>query len=206
MAHQELKVKRIKNYFINATMELVEKQRTSSPTARDIAALAGYSPATIYKYFGSLDGLILATADRYAEKLNREIEKSIAGETTIRGRIRKAYGVFTAFFIDNPNIFRMIFMTEYLEEFYNPELLENFLEMERNRKKMFTLLAKEYGFPRDDEVRIESILTSNMFGPLYMWVAKRLPGSPEELKENIEKNIVFVLDTFENQKENKYED
>ena len=196
MTNQELKSTRIKDYFIAATMELVEKQNKSRPTARDIADLAGYSPATIYKYFGSLDRLILATADRYAETINGTIREKIDDELVVLEKIKLAYRVFSDFFIDSPNAFKMIFVNEYTGEAYNPELLPNFFEMEKNRREMFASLASEYGLSAGEGLRLESVLSSNMFGPLYMWVSNRLPVSPEDLRETIERNILFVLDTF----------
>lgn len=203
MTNKELKEKRIKGYFIEATKELVEKHEQSRPTARDIAKLAGYSPATIYKYFGSLDNLIAVTADYYAGLIDSKISKELKGKTDIVEKIKILYEIFPDFFISRPAVFKMIFMNESLGSDYDPGLVSNFYRMEKTRHDLFIELAEKYGLSRDEGLRLENILSSNTLGSLYMWVSGRFRVPGEELKEAIKKNIDFILTIFEERKVDK---
>ena len=60
--NRQEKRKRIMSYFINATIELMEKEGIENLTIRKVAEQAKYNSATLYHYFSNLDELELAYA------------------------------------------------------------------------------------------------------------------------------------------------
>ena len=57
--NRQEKRKRIMSYFINATIELMEKEGIENLTIRKVAEQAKYNSATLYHYFSNLDELEL---------------------------------------------------------------------------------------------------------------------------------------------------
>lgn len=53
--NRQEKRKRIMSYFINATIELMEKEGIENLTIRKVAEQAKYNSATLYHYFSNLD-------------------------------------------------------------------------------------------------------------------------------------------------------
>lgn len=60
-AKKKLKQNRMKQYLIQATREVVQKESYQDITIRKISAASGYNSATIYNYFKNLDELISLT-------------------------------------------------------------------------------------------------------------------------------------------------
>lgn len=54
--------KRMITYFLDATLEIIEKEGIEKVTVRKIADIAGYNSATLYNYFESLDHLLFYAA------------------------------------------------------------------------------------------------------------------------------------------------
>ncbi len=68
MSNKSLKERRIMSYFIEAIIDLMDKEDVESITIRKIADAAGYNSATLYNYFDNLDHLIVyASVSRLKE-------------------------------------------------------------------------------------------------------------------------------------------
>lgn len=72
--NRQEKRKRIMSYFINATIELMEKEGIENLTIRKVAEQAKYNSATLYHYFSNLDELELFASvkclDEYMQVTN----------------------------------------------------------------------------------------------------------------------------------------
>ena len=60
------KVRMVK-YFVDATIEIIEKEGYEAVTIRKVADIAGYNSATLYNYFDNLEHLLFFASMRYLQ-------------------------------------------------------------------------------------------------------------------------------------------
>lgn len=70
--NRQEKRKRIMSYFINATIELMEKEGIENLTIRKVAEQAKYNSATLYHYFSNLDELELFASVKCLDEYMQE--------------------------------------------------------------------------------------------------------------------------------------
>lgn len=78
------KRKRIMSYFINAAIELMEKEGIENLTIRKVAERAKYNSATLYHYFSNLDELELFASVKCLDEYMRETPMHKSGEKNFR--------------------------------------------------------------------------------------------------------------------------
>ena len=66
------KVRMVK-YFVDATIEIIEKEGYEAVTIRKVADIAGYNSATLYNYFDNLEHLLFFCIYALSSRLYRSI-------------------------------------------------------------------------------------------------------------------------------------
>ena len=77
---------------------------------REICAIAGVSPQTVYKYFGNKQELLLGCVEQDLEELLKISKEVVAGEETPREKLRAIGDAHFRFYANNPTIARIIFL------------------------------------------------------------------------------------------------
>lgn len=77
----------------------------------EIANCAGVSLATIYKYFGSKDGLLLSLADYWAGILTDRLNEYLGGMESTKEKLRKVLWAQLDFYERNEEIGKIVFLT-----------------------------------------------------------------------------------------------
>lgn len=77
----------------------------------EIASCAGVSLATIYKYFGSKDGLLLSLSDYWAGLLTDRLNEYLEGMESTREKLRKVLWAQLDFYERNEEIGKIVFLT-----------------------------------------------------------------------------------------------
>lgn len=85
--NRQEKRKRIMSYFINATIELMEKEGIENLTIRKVAEQAKYNSATLYHYFSNLDELELFASVKCLDEYMQETLIHKAEERIFRSGI-----------------------------------------------------------------------------------------------------------------------
>ena len=143
---------------------------------RRLAREVGCAPMTIYAHFdGKTDILRYLWADVLAE-MSDEIQKAVMGVVAPGERLLTAAQTFVAYWIDHPDHFRLVFMSNDVTRadvstfVMDDKTLAHFM--------MFSELIQEV-FPDDSDVRVKAdTLVSGMIGialcvstiPDYPWV------------------------------------
>ncbi|HQN54894.1 MAG TPA: helix-turn-helix domain-containing protein [Novosphingobium sp.] len=65
MARPQTDLEAGREQLLDITVELIEERGTAGLTVTDIAARAGMSPASLYRYFDSKEAVIEAVAERW---------------------------------------------------------------------------------------------------------------------------------------------
>jgi AcrR family transcriptional regulator len=77
----------------------------------EIANEAGVSFATIYKYFGSKENLLLSFADYWMRLLNERLIDHLQGLDSTKEKLRKAFWIQLDFYESNQEIGKIVFLT-----------------------------------------------------------------------------------------------
>ena len=198
MDRKTIRRDRRRQFFINSAMELLKEGDETRLTAKGIAEGAGYSAASLYDYFESLDALLIMSVDEYMREIGEVTDLEISKTNLVTDGIKAAYMVYSKYFLDNPALFRTIFMASTAKARFSndPTMMPKFYELGMERLKTLNDFEKELSLRPGEAMRIEQILTPNMFGVLYMYYFGIYEFTKDETLSVIERNIDTVLKPF----------
>jgi AcrR family transcriptional regulator len=104
--------KRMRNYFIQAAMEILRGEGIRDLSVRHVAEKAGYSYATLYNYFKDLDNLLTACINEFLIENESIIQESIKYIPNGKQRLSLIYYTYIKYFIQYPGIFDLIYQTK----------------------------------------------------------------------------------------------
>jgi len=198
MDNREIRHERRKKFFIQAAMEILKTGDESLINAKEIASRAGYSASSLYDYFENLDELLTKSVDEYMEEIKEIMIEEIDKKKLITDKIKVSYMVCTKYFLDNPLLFKTVFMSGISKAGFpsDPVLMPKFHKMEIERRKALKDLETLFYLKKGSASIIEQILTPNMFGMLYMFFFGIYRYSKEKFLQIMEMNIDSVLKPF----------
>lgn len=131
---KEIQIKRMMQYFIDATVEIIEEEDIDKITIRKIADKAGYNSATIYNYFQEVSHLIFFAAMTFLRKYIEALPSYIAKGTNSLEKLLLIWQCFCEFSFKEPKIYYAIFASDLgqvpadlVEKYYTifPDDLQN---------------------------------------------------------------------------------
>lgn len=129
-----------KEFVIDQALTLFEERGIAGVTVADIASACEMGEATIYRYFGKKQNIVLACgvrmADRILNALNRDQE-----ELNGFGQLCRFYGAFPEVFRKQPELYRFIYR---LDAYLVQEKLENLSEYEDALDRFKCLFDRSY--------------------------------------------------------------
>lgn len=156
--NKEIQRIRMMSSFIDATVEIIEKEGIDKVTIRKIGDYAGYNSATIYNYFDDLSHLIFFASMSFVKKYTDALPKYIEKAQTPLERYLLLWECFCKYSFESPQIYHAVFsanlgtqpvnLTKYYE--YSPEdlvLFPNDLKpmlFESNLYKRSLIAIKQY--------------------------------------------------------------
>lgn len=140
-----------KDIIVDAAVRLFSRIPFKQVGMRDIAAEAGLSAASIYRYFSDRDELFLEALLRESRTIAYDFEKIIEQDDIVE--IEKAALEFVEYLIDNEAFFQM--MTHFMVDGgLSGRSLEKFNSAERRIIDYFEIVFKKLG--ADDNSRLLS--------------------------------------------------
>lgn len=154
MSRKEIQKKRIMKYFIDAALQIIEKEGVENVTIRKVAVLAGYNSATLYNYFENLDHLLFYSSMKYLRQYLIKLQNLEMPKDKLE-RFFIIWRTFAEEGFSNATFFHQIFYTDYdmafndaVRQYYEiyPEELENLSE------DLLPMLTETNLYKRDLEV------------------------------------------------------
>jgi AcrR family transcriptional regulator len=105
----------VRTKILDAARELFAKEGYEAVTMRRIADAIEYSPTAIYLYFPDKETLVRELCDEDFASLAKAFQK-IAKEPDPLERLRKIGMAYVEFGVENPNHYRLMFMTPRAHE------------------------------------------------------------------------------------------
>jgi len=94
-----------------AVLEVFSSHDFHKASVRDVAHLAGVSFTTIYKHFGSKEGLLFAFLDIWLDKLTERIVDHLQGIEDLKEKLRKVLWLQLDYYERHQGLGRILFMT-----------------------------------------------------------------------------------------------
>ncbi len=163
-----------KNLIIDASMLLFSKTPFDKVGMRDIAAEAGLSPASIYRYFSNRDDLFAEALWREGQTIGQEIKR--LKEADVDVSIEQIASTFVNYLLEHSAFFEM--MTHFMiTGKIGEKALEKFNKAERKLLDVFDELF--VGIGATGEVRLLShAFFASLNGILITF--RNYPGRPPE--------------------------
>ncbi|MDD2527190.1 MAG: TetR/AcrR family transcriptional regulator [Lentimicrobiaceae bacterium] len=113
--NKEIQEQRVRQYFIDATREILKGEGLKAVNVRAVSERAGYSFATLYNYFKDLNEVIFICVQDFMMECEVMIERESTGLKPGFARIKKRMELFIRYFTQYPDIFEL-FYTERMND------------------------------------------------------------------------------------------
>ncbi len=195
MVPNEIQEQRMREYFIQATKEILRGEGIKGVSVRNVAARAGYSYATIYNYFRDIRDLVFECVQDFQDECETSIHQEIGDTAQGLERIRAITLAYIKYFIQYPGTFELFF----LEKTRDParkkpaiELITGFLD--RLCAEDWSLCIEKGSFPADQiEIRRQQ-LNHSVLGMLLFYMNLGQPDNYQDFKSQCEQHLDLILD------------
>ena len=197
MDKKSIQEARKRKYFIDAAMEIIKKEGVDNLSVKKVADLAGYAPGTLYNYFTDLNALLgYCAAEFWIESREYVLEK-VQDIEDIKYRFIRACVAYLEYFFDNPNVFKLIFLQDFIHDFKGlPAEIQD-----RVINPTVVALLREYfkdcvseGIIAENKLlQLEDIIANYIHGILLFYIMERTNESRERIQKKVEKQIDCLL-------------
>lgn len=108
--NKEIQEQRIRQYFIDATREILKGEGLKAVNVRSVSERAGYSFATLYNYFKDLNELIFICVQDFMTDCETMIEEQSSDMQPGYERLKKRMKIFIQYFTQYPDIFELFYV------------------------------------------------------------------------------------------------
>lgn len=110
MKNKEIQEQRMKEYFVQATKEIITAEGIKALSVRSIAEKAGYSFATLYNYFRDVKELIFFCVQGFAEECKEYVKNRSEGEERGKPKIKKIVKSYVEYMVQYPGVFDLFYV------------------------------------------------------------------------------------------------
>ncbi|MCL6612737.1 MAG: TetR/AcrR family transcriptional regulator [Peptococcaceae bacterium] len=180
-----------KNLIIDAAINLFARKPFKNVSMRDIAAEAGISPASIYRYFSDRDDLFVAALYREGKDISGNLERLVRENGDLS--IEKIAAVFVDYLLDHDNFFQM--MTHFMmDSGISQESLQRFNAAERQLLSVFDDIFRKMGV-RENVRLVSHAFFASLNG--IMITFRKYPGrSDEEVRRHVHRIARLLAGIF----------
>ncbi len=189
MNRKERKEKRKKRYFIDAAKEIIEAEGVQRIRVKEVAELAGFAPGTLYNYFKNLDELLVHCVDDYWIECKDYVLAHINQDDDAKTRIITAGKAYCEYFIDNPEIYQLIFIEDL------SKIPEGIPEAVKLLIEQIKVGVRQNVISEDEAKIIKNILGNSIHGLILFYNKKRTDSSKEEILDIFEEEVEYLLES-----------
>lgn len=192
MTRKEIQEQRMKNYFIQATKEILKGEGLKSLSVRSIAEKAGYSFATIYNYFKDVKELIFfcvkdfqSECEDYISDTTKNIER---GEMKIKAIVTS----YVAYFVQYPSVFEIFFIEKLPpSEGKTSGLIISFLDKLCSEEFEYCITNNQYTIEQTKTIVKE--LSSATLGMLILYLNRNYPATYIDFNDNLKLQLDRIM-------------
>ena len=194
MERKQIQEQRIKNYFIQATKDLLKGEGLRTVSVRNIADRAGYSYATLYNYFKDVKDLVFECVKDFQEECEEMIITETKNSSQGLEKIKAITKSYIKYFVQYPGIFEL-FYTEKVTELQNKqqtvEMINTFLDKLTNDEWNYCITNNIVSM--NEAMLKRSQLKYLVTGLLLLYISRRHPSSYQDFMNDVESQLNSVL-------------
>lgn len=189
---------RMRGYFIDAAKEILRGEGLRAVSARNIAAQAGYSYATLYNYFKDINSLLFECVQDFQKEIGEQINSATAAAVPGKDRIRAGAVAWINYFVQYPGIFGLFFL-EGMGDFGNMEKTAELIidSLVPAVSQGLNDLSKSGSITEEEKQTITDTLRYNITGMMLYYSNRRYPPDYPALLKNLNSQIDFIVKTKE---------
>jgi AcrR family transcriptional regulator len=181
MKNREIQEKRMKEYFIQATKDILKGEGLSGLSVRNIADQAGYSYATLYNYFRDVNDLVFLCVNDFQEECKLFVENQTKKSPKGLDKLKATIKAYINYFVEYPGIFDLFYLAK-VGDFGNKQTTINLIS-----NSLDSICEEEWNYciqhnllPVERVDSIQSSLKYTVIGLLLLYLNRRKPESYSE--------------------------
>ena len=194
MERKQIQEQRIKNYFIQATKDLLKGEGLQTVSVRNITDRTGYSYATLYNYFKDVKDLVFECVKDFQEECEEIIITETKDSPQGLEKIKAITKSYIKYFVQYPGIFEL-FYTEKVTELQNKqqtvEMINTFLDKLTNDEWNYCITNNIVSM--NEAMLKRSQLKYHITGLLLLYISRRHPSSYQDFMNDVESQLNSVL-------------
>ena len=179
----------LKSLAIGKGLEIIDKQGMSGLTARGLAQAIGYTPGTLYHFFGSLDGYLLVLSAHILDLWHQELTAKI--KASRRPAIHTLAAAYIDFALARKNRWELAFARNYPPDLPLPD------DYVSNMARLLMLIDQsltKHEPQADKRHRLAKTLWASMHGICSLAHTQRLSYSAGDTPEALAKVLLELLE------------
>ena len=194
MKNKELQDKRMREYFFQATREILKAEGLKGISVRNVAEKAGYSYATLYNYFKDINELVFLCVSDFQEECSNftasQTKKSARGMEKISMIVMS----YMKYFMEYPGIFDLFYLEKVGDFGHNQEIIDII------GRSLPEVCEAEWNYCIDNKQvtkeraeLLNSRLRYIVVGLLLFYLNRRTPKDYQEFLDEAKKQVDEVL-------------
>ncbi len=179
---------RMRGFFIDAATMILKDEGPAGISARNVAARAGYSYATLYNYFKDINELVFACLNLFCDECSYFVKNDCQGSNEGVEQIKCVTRAYAKYFLQNPGIFELFFVHKASDKSYQGVALANDLLKKLTRQSMQLLIENEQLKPEKAE-NINNQLLFSTTGMLLLFLNRNYPRSFSEFVSQLDEML-----------------
>lgn len=194
MKNKEIQEKRMKEYFIQATKDILKGEGIKGVSVRNIADQAGYSYATLYNYFKDVNDLVFVCVSDFQEECKLFINSQMPRDLDGVNRLKATILAYLKYFVEYPGIFDLFYLTK-VGDFGNKQTIISVIENSLNDvcENEWNYCVEHDIFTLEESNRIKSQLRYTIIGLLLLYLNRLIPKSYSEFMKEANDQIDNLL-------------
>lgn len=194
MVRNEIQEQRVREYFINATKEMLKGEGFKSISVRTIAERAGYSFGTLYNYFKDIKDLIFICIEEFQKECIEYVEKNCKSAKPGKDRVTSVLNYYIKYFVQYPGIFELFFLENVTDISNKKHSIESICTtLDALYREDWVLICNSGSISPDDAVIKKKELNSMVTGLLLLYINRRYPEKYKDFANNSQELIQHIL-------------
>jgi AcrR family transcriptional regulator len=195
MKNKELQEKRMKEYFIQATKDILKGEGLRALSVRNIADQAGYSYATLYNYFKDVNDLVFLCVNDFQEECRSYVSTQTKNSKKGLEKIKASVIAYIMFFVEYPSIFDLFYL-EKVGDFGNKQTIINTiinsLDNVCDSEWDYCIAQNLIEIEKVDSIKLQ--LKYSVIGLLLLYINRRTPEGYSDFLKQANRQIDYLLD------------
>lgn len=192
--NKEIQESRMKEYFIQATKEILKGEGLKSLSVRSIADKAGYSYATLYHYFKDVNELIFLCVNDFQDDCKAFVADQTKKAPEGLDKVKATVLAYVNYFVEYPGIFDLYYLAP-VGDFGNKQTIINVI-----CNSLDDVCSSEWAYCLNSNLlsaekieRVRGQLKLVVVGLLLLYLNRRTPISYTEFIDQVNAQIDNLL-------------